>query len=332
MKYYFAPMEGITGYIFRNAHHACFSGVERYYTPFLAPGSGKGFSARELRDILPENNRGTPVTPQVLTCRGEDFIKASKTLAGYGYGEVNLNLGCPSGTVTAKGKGAGFLADPERLDRFLDCVFSELSASCPGLRISIKTRIGYVSEEEFPALLEIFNRYPVSGLIVHPRVREDYYKGKPRMEAFRLAAGESRIPLCYNGDIRSVSDAENVETEFPGLSAIMIGRGAVACPWLMEQLKDGRWKRKADEEADEETNEELRRRFVKFHDMLLCGYQEVMPGDRNVLFKMKELWDHFGSHFPEAAKELKRIRKAQRIAEYQEAARSVLQSGTALYQ
>lgn len=323
MKYYFAPMEGITGYIFRNAHHACFSGVERYYTPFLAPGSGKGFAARELRDILPENNRGTPVTPQVLTCREEDFIEASKTLAGYGYGEVNLNLGCPSGTVTAKGKGAGFLADPDRLDRFLDRSFSELSASCPGLRISIKTRIGYRSEEEFPALLEMFNRYPVSELIVHPRIREDYYKGKPRMEAFGLAAGEGRHPLCYNGDIRSVSDAENVEAEFPGLSAIMIGRGAVASPWLMEQLKGGRGK----EKTEEETEKEIRRRFVKFHDMLLCGYQEVISGDRNVLFKMKELWDHFGSHFPDAIKEMKRIRKAQRIAEYREAVRSVLQSG-----
>lgn len=322
MKYYFAPMEGITGYIFRNAHHACFSGVDRYYTPFLAPGSGKGFAARELRDILPENNRGTPVTPQVLTCREADFVQASDILAGYGYEEVNLNLGCPSGTVTAKGKGAGFLADPDRLDRFLDNIFSELSRLCPKLRISIKTRIGYGSEEEFPALLEMFNRYPASELIVHPRVREDYYKGKPRMEAFRLAAGKSRRPLCYNGDIRSVTDAENVETEFPGLSAIMIGRGAVAVPWLMEQLKGGSGK--------ENTKEELLSRFAVFHDRLLSGYQEVMPGDRNVLFKMKELWDHFGSHFPGAAKELKRIRKAQRIAEYQEAVQSVLQSTPSL--
>ena len=76
-----------------------------------------------------------------------------------GYGEVNLNLGCPSGTVTAKGKGAGFLGDLPRLERFLDEIF----ARSP-LPISIKTRMGVSDPEEFGPILALYNRSPVKEL------------------------------------------------------------------------------------------------------------------------------------------------------------------------
>ncbi len=184
----FAPMEGITGFVFRNAFHQVFSGVDRYYTPFLSPGPDIGIPKRDRRDILPENNRGVPVVPQILTNRAEDFLKTAELLYDFGYREVNLNLGCPSGTVVAKKKGAGFLSEPALLKNFLDDVFYGASRMMPDLRISVKTRIGVNSPEEFPPLLAMFRQYPMSELIIHPRVRKEQYKGLVHMDVFADAA------------------------------------------------------------------------------------------------------------------------------------------------
>ena len=181
-------MEGITGFVFRNAFHQVFSGVDRYYTPFLSPGPDIGIPKRDRRDILPENNRGVPVVPQILTNRAEDFLKTAELLYDFGYREVNLNLGCPSGTVVAKKKGAGFLSEPALLKNFLDDVFYGASRMMPDLRISVKTRIGVNSPEEFPPLLAMFRQYPMSELIIHPRVRKEQYKGLVHMDVFADAA------------------------------------------------------------------------------------------------------------------------------------------------
>ena len=175
MNYYFAPMEGITGAVFRRTHHEFFPGIDKYFMPFITPTTQEKLTPRQKRDVLPEYNEGVPAVPQLLTRAAADFIWAANTLASLGYAEVNLNLGCPSGTVTAKGKGAGFLAHPDELDRFLDAVFSACTVP-----ISIKTRLGVHDPAEFEALLEIYSRYPVAELTIHPRVRQDFYKGRLR--------------------------------------------------------------------------------------------------------------------------------------------------------
>ena len=168
MKYYFAPMEGITGYIYRQVHHQFFPGIDKYFTPFLTPGSKKLMTPKELRDILPDNNEGYHLVPQILTNQAQDFIRLAEELREYGYEEVNLNLGCPSGTVTAKKKGSGFLEFPAQLEKFLDEVFENLD-----MKISVKTRIGKDEPEEFTELLRIYNRFPLEELIVHPRIQSD---------------------------------------------------------------------------------------------------------------------------------------------------------------
>lgn len=170
MQYEFAPLEGITGYIYRNAHHACFPSMDRYYTPFITPKKGKSFTTREWNDIAAEHNQNIAVVPQILTNQAEGFCKVAGMLKEQGYEEVNLNLGCPSATVTAKKKGAGFLADPDALDAFLEEIF----AHSP-LKISIKTRIGVENPDEFERLLDIFSQYPIQKLIVHPRVLKEFY-------------------------------------------------------------------------------------------------------------------------------------------------------------
>ena len=156
MNYYFAPMEGITGAVFRRTHHEFFPGIDKYFMPFITPTTQEKLTPRQKRDVLPEYNEGVPAVPQLLTRTAADFIWAANTLASLGYAEVNLNLGCPSGTVTAKGKGAGFLAHPDELDRFLDAVFSACTVP-----ISIKTRLGVHDPAEFEALLEITAAIPL---------------------------------------------------------------------------------------------------------------------------------------------------------------------------
>ena len=135
MKIYLAPMEGITTYIFRNAFEKYYGGVDKYFTPFLTASHLKG---REKRDVDPDNNSVPSLVPQILTNDSELFIKIAEQLAELGYREVNLNLGCPSGTVTGKGRGAGFLDRTAELDRFLYDIYNKL----PEMDISIKTRIG----------------------------------------------------------------------------------------------------------------------------------------------------------------------------------------------
>ena len=194
MHIYFAPLEGITTYPYRNLHHKYFGGVEKYFTPFLAPGPEQGMSVKEMRDVLPENNAGVLVVPQILTNRAGDFLLASKKLSEMGYREINLNLGCPSGTVTAKKKGSGFLLYPDDLDRFFDEVFSDAAVRNGEFLVSVKTRIGKNEVEEWPELMQVYNRYPIHELTVHPRIQKEFYKGTPHLDVFADILKESRNP------------------------------------------------------------------------------------------------------------------------------------------
>lgn len=315
MKYYFAPMEGITGYIYRNVHHALFPGADKYFTPFVSPNQNRCFTPREKRDILPENNVGVPLVPQILTNQAEYFLKTVKELQDFGYGEVNLNLGCPSGTVVSKGKGAGFLEDPDKLDAFLEKVFEalEIERELPAKpRISVKTRIGMEDSEEFWDLLRVFNRYPLEELIIHPRVRSDFYKNQPDWGIFADALRQSRNPVCYNGDVFSVEDHRKVMEHFPELKMVMCGRGILRNPALLRMMAGG--ERLGIEELQE------------FHHRIYQGYREAFaPDERSVLFKMKELWGYLGDLFPDGEKAKKKIRKAQHFADYEGAVAVIFQ-------
>ena len=310
MKYYLAPLEGITTYIYRRAYHTHYRPMEKYFTPFLVPHTKKDFNTREKNDILPAHNPGMNLVPQILTNRAEDFLAIAKELGNYGYESVNLNLGCPSGTVVTKHRGAGFLAVPEELDHFLEEIF----ADCP-LRISVKTRIGINDAGEWERILSIYEKYPMEELIIHPRVQKDFYNNTPDMDAFLYAVENSRHTLCYNGDICSVDDykawiqkMEGKDREHGSGSTaqhtehMMLGRGILKNPGLVGELMGH-----APITKDQ---------FHAFHDDVLKGYLDVMSGERNTLFRMKELWFYFAKYFTEPEKYVKQIKKTQRVAEY----------------
>ena len=271
MHYDFAPMQGLTTWQFRGLHHRHFPGADRYFLPFFSPTQEHLFTQRDWRNLAPEYNEGVPAVPQLMARKPADFLWAAGELAAMGYREVNLNLGCPAGTVAAKGKGAGFLAYPGELDAFLDTVF----AACP-LAISVKTRLGIREAEEFGNILEIYNRYPLTELILHPRVQKDFYRNHPRLDAFARALEECRCPLCYNGDLLTVSDFRTLEARFPGVSGIMAGRGAAADPALFRKLRGG-----------PAAGEEDLRAFL---EALYESYRRDYRSERNAVQRMKELW------------------------------------------
>lgn len=306
MHIYFAPLEGITTYPYRNLHHKYFGGVEKYFTPFLAPGPEQGMSVKEMRDVLPENNAGVPVVPQILTNRAGDFLLASKKLSEMGYREINLNLGCPSGTVAAKKKGAGFLLYPDDLDRFFDEVFSDAAVRNGEFLVSVKTRIGKNEVEEWPELMQVYNRYPIHELTVHPRIQKEFYKGTPHLDVFTDILKESRNPVVYNGDLFTVEKVKEFREKFPTVGTVMIGRGLIRNPALAEMILQ--------EETEPEAD--ILPRIREFHDALFEHYRETMSGDRNLLFRMKDLWSYMLAEVPDSEKLAKKIRKSQHVPEY----------------
>lgn len=299
-----APMEGITGVTYRRLHHEYFPGVDRYYTPFISPTGEHRFGPRELREILPENNKDLLVVPQLMTKHAEDFLWAAKELVAMGYQEVNLNLGCPSGTVTAKGKGCGMLATPEVLDRFLDGIFT--NAPCA---VSVKTRLGMESPEEFDTILEIYNRYPISELIIHPRVRQDFYRHPIRKDAFEKAAGFCKLPLSHNGGIVTVADYQALVSQYPTLTSVMIGQGLIADPFLAGKIRYGM---RPDKDH-----------LKEFHDHLYETYASLFDSRQNAMKRMKEMWTYLICAFGDHDRHKKKLLKAKTPEDYRSAAASV---------
>ena len=306
LKYCLAPMEGVTDSIYRKIYARMFSPFDRYYMPFLTPTHEHLITARQQRELDPERNAGLDAVPQLLTNDPALFLWAADVLADMGYHEVNLNLGCPSGTVVRKKKGSGLLGDPAMLDRLLDGIFSRINTA-----VSVKTRVGLRCEDEFPAILEIFNRYPICELIVHPRVQADQYRGAVRTDAFELAMRESRAPVCYNGDLYCPEDVDALRTRFPALQSVMLGRGAVANPGLIGRMRGGEWI----------TKDALR----AFHDTLYAECRAVMPGFKPTVFRMREYWSFWEHMFDAPARQLKRIRKATCFADYEQAVQSLFE-------
>ncbi len=296
-------MEGVNTAFYRNAQHALFGGmgsVDKYFSPFLAPNNdGIPFKPKQIRDVLPEYNQSIELVPQILTNKSEDFIRAANEMKELGYQEVNLNLGCPSGTVVAKKKGSGLLGDLELLEQFLYEIFDRCE-----MKISVKTRLGLEEPEEFYKILELYNDFEISELIVHPRVRKDMYKNPPHLELFQDFWKASKNPICYNGDIFTPEDAKHIQERFPMIESVMIGRGLVTNPALIREIQTG----------EKLTKEELR----KMHDRLYMEYQGYLSGDTNLLYRMKEYWYYMIHSFYNNKKLNKKLRKATKLSVYHE--------------
>ena len=358
MKYYFAPLEGITGCRFRQAHHQFFPGMDAYFTPFVVATYTKKLKSREKRDVLPENNAGVPTVPQILTAHADEFLFCARYLADFGYMEINLNLGCPVGTVTAKGKGSGMLRSPEEMDRFLDAIYegaenilvTEEDGTVHPIRISVKTRLGWEDPAEFEQLLAIYERYPLSELIVHARTRQELYRGRPELEAFSMAFHREQ-KRCFSSE-EIPAGSEQYGSRNDSVAGKAAGRGVCrrfsskALPPLT-LCYNGDIRTEADLAYLEQTFPGLDRVMIgrgllsdpnlvthlvtgrepdkkilrEFHDTLYAAYDEQFHDDRIRINCMKELWTFLGESFCDTGRYVKGIHKAGNRSEYEAAVR-----------
>ena len=316
-KIYLAPLEGVTDSIYRNTFERYYGGVDKYFTPFISPNSTFKFTTREFKDIDPEKNDINKTVPQILTNNSEHFLWAVNEMAALGYKEINYNLGCPSGTVVAKKKGSGLLFYPEELDKLLYEVFEGLPS---GVEISIKTRLGKSEPEEFYEILDIYNKYPISELTIHPRIQTDFYKEPIRPKFFECAVEHSKAPLVFNGDVTSIEGIKDTYRKYDNLNAVMIGRGLIANPGLAIGYKKGL--------ADADDIKLDLVLFKKFHDDLLNQYTEILSGEKPVLHRMKEFLSFWQINFPDEEKLIKKLRKANRISEYRDYFNQLISSAT----
>lgn len=304
MKIYAAPLEGVNVAPYRNFQEEIFGGIDKHFAPFLSPNDGVRFKKKQLMDILPEHNEHMNVVPQILTNRAADFISVAKDLEEFGYKEVNLNLGCPSGTVVSKGRGSGFLCKPEELELFLHEIFEQVN-----IDISIKTRLGKDTQEEFHRVLEIYNQFSMKELIIHPRIQKDFYKNHTRLDFFEEIIDKSTNKICFNGDIFSPSDYRVITERFPQIDSIMLGRGIISNPALAREIKTG---------------ELLTRKELKqFHDMVYHFNLEKQCGNTNVLYRMKEYWYYMNHVFPESKKSWKKIKKSIKLEVYEKSVEEI---------
>lgn len=297
MNLYFAPLEGITGCTYRNTHAEMFGECSAYFAPFINPSDQEKVSKKGIKDILPENNNGIDLKAQVLTNNAVSFLKFADKIKAFGFDEININLGCPSATVVRKGRGSGFLKDTDALDNFLYEIFDKSD-----IKISVKTRTGYFSGDEMEELMEIYNKYPLTQLIIHPRAREDFYNGMPDNNVFEKAYKMSKNKLCYNGNIFTAEDYKNIITRFPDIDGVMLGRGAIKNPALFREINGGA----------KITTAEL----IEFSKKLAESYNKVLQSEVFTLHKLKEIWVYILWNYPEEKKTAKAIKKSRTIQEF----------------
>lgn len=302
-----APLEGSTTSFFRCAQSRHFTPPSRYFTPFISPTQNHTFTNRELNEILPERNGGLNVVPQLIGHNAEDFLWAAGELKAMGYNEVNLNLGCPSATVTKKKKGAGLLGDIPMLRDFLDRIFFAAPVS-----VSIKTRIGRSDYNEAQALAELFSRYPVSELIVHPRLEKDFYKGPVSMEGFEIFRKNNPDNICYNGNIFTRADACEFAEKNESVTTVMCGRGFVSNPKLAGEITG----------ETPLSKDEFREFYEDFYQVTV----ERLNTERQLLLHMKEYWFYWSKIFDCTEKISKKLMKSKTKSEYEAAVSALFSS------
>ena len=293
-----APLRGLTDSTYRNVFSRFFPGFDSAVAPFITTYQGKAIKSSRLRDLFPENNRNLSITPQILAKNPENFLKIAAILADLGYKTVNWNLGCPYPMVANKMRGSGLLPHPEKIAYFLDAI-----QKTP-LALSIKTRIGRTQPDEIMKLIPIFNQFPLTELIIHPRTGIQMYKGDVDLETFHACLDLSRHPVVYNGDINSIGDYNRLSEKFPTVSGWMIGRGALANPFLPGQIKQL------------SIAQNHRQTLASFHDTLFQCYQENLSGPGHILGRMKGVWFYLSHSFVDGKKLLKKIQKTTHISQY----------------
>ena len=302
------PFQGITDAPFRNVFKRHFGGIDKFYTPFFT-GIHKEEHAKNLQgeEIDPHYNDVETLTPQILSTDAEEILRFAKQCQQLGYKEINLNMGCPFPRVANKKRGCGLLPYPDKVEAMLERVFEEID-----IKFSVKCRLGYFDPKEIDAILPIFNKFPISELIIHPRIGKQLYKGEADVEHFKALIPYINAPLVYNGDIVSEESFNRISNAVQPVNQFMLGRGILANPFLAEQIKNDK----------ASTHDKMER----LHNYVIDLYEDRLHhagGSPKVLGRMKELWSYLMNSFEEPQVVWRKIKKINALKEYEEAVETV---------
>ena len=302
---HFAPLQGYTDDVYRRIHHELFGGITTYYTPFVRMEGG-GVRSKDMRDIRPEFNEGVPVVPQIIVKSMKEFEYLVSIIEEKGYQEIDINMGCPFPMQAKHGRGSGLLAHTDIIQEISQAIQEKKH-----LHFSVKMRLGWESQEEWKPVLDILNDTPLRQITLHPRIGTQQYKGKTDMEAFAEFYARCKHPLIYNGDITTLVDIQNIETSYPNLAGIMIGRGLLARPSLATEYVSGK-------ESPWETR---RNQLHEFHNRLMAHYETTANSEAQVHNRMRLFWEYMEAEI--GKKTYKKIMKAGNLKNYLAAVREV---------
>ncbi|WP_372775792.1 tRNA dihydrouridine synthase [Mangrovibacterium sp.] len=308
-QFFLAPLQGFTDFAYRKSYHSVFGGFDAYFIPYLSLGPGNKIRNSQYREVLPQNNQGIPVVPQILCSNVAELTMLATIIRDFGYEQLNLNLGCPYPMATNRGRGSALLEKPDELKRILDALFSDFN-----FKVSLKFRAGMTDERSIFQLIDLLKSYPTEQLIFHPRTANQLYKGTANRELFAEFSKELNCPLTYNGDIQSPDDLDSIKQLLPEQNSWMIGRGLLSNPFLLNQLNNTL-----------PSKTEQTRLKTEFHDLILEEYQRTFPDEGQVLMKMKAFWSYFSQSFSNPQKAFKPIKKASSFTKFKAAYPTVFQ-------
>ena len=323
------PFQGITDAPFRNVFKQHFGGIDKFYTPFFT-GIHKEDHAKNLQgeEIDPRCNDVETLTPQILSTDAEEILRFAKQCKQLGYKEINLNMGCPFPRVANKKRGCGLLPYPDKVEAMLERVFEEID-----VKFSVKCRLGYFSPEEIDAIIPIFNKYPLSELIIHPRIGKQLYKGEADVERFAALIPYINVPIAYNGDIFSLNDFGRIRDAVQPVNQFMLGRGILANPFLAEEIKASVIEGRNDEAIPKSISldcfvprNDAQRQTERLHNYVLDLYEDRLHhagGNPKVLGRMKELWSYLMYSFEDPQTVWRKIKKINALKEYEDAVESI---------
>jgi len=303
-------MRGITTMHYRRAFVRHFQGLDAEMAPFISTVSAERINPKLLKDVLPENNSGLPLIPQLIGNNAADFVRMACALHDLGYDEINWNLGCPHKPIRKKRRGSGLLPHPDTVDAILDQICDR--SPC---RISVKVRLGVSDKSELMNLIPVLNKYPLSEVIIHPRTAEQIYNGTVDLDAFEAACNPLQLPVCYNGDINNLAFFQSLQQRFPDIGRFMLGRGLLANPFLCEEIKAKKPHLRRCEFTPAQVCGKIER-IIDFHNDLLASYEAVLHGDHPVLGKMKEFWTYQSTHLSNGRAMFKKLKKTQHLSTY----------------
>jgi tRNA-dihydrouridine synthase len=182
-----------------------------------------------LRSI-DENRTGRPIFAQMIGSDVASLVRTARLLEKHPVAGIDLNLGCPAPIVCRKNAGGGLLRNPQEIDSIIGALRDAVSRT-----FTVKTRVGYHHQDEFPALLETFRRHGIDGLTVHGRTVVERYQTPVHPDCVRLAVETMPCPVIANGNVVDVSSARAYHAA-TGAAGLMIGRGAIRNPWIFQQI------------------------------------------------------------------------------------------------